>query len=198
MVEPRSAEQAWEPGRTTAMVPCSWLEIRWGLCTGQTGQLLPSPPFSLRLWAGHPPSPHPEPRLHPVIPARHRSGPPAASLPPGAARQKGVLTMSGARVSGRLALGEILATGDVLYPVDFSVGGGAVGRADRKALRGWAAQPKPPPPRGLQAPLRPAFWSLVPQSSFSLGTRTWMVVLGLLVASQGLLRDGLPSARGGE
>ena len=104
--------------------------------------------------------------------------------------------MSGARVSGRLALGEILATGDVLYPVDFSVGGGAVGRADRKALRGWEAQPNPPP--GLQAPLHPGFRSLVPQSSFSLGTRTWMVVLGLLVASQGLLRDGLPSARGGE
>lgn len=32
MVGPRSAGQAWDPGRTTAMVPCSWLEMRWGLC----------------------------------------------------------------------------------------------------------------------------------------------------------------------
>lgn len=40
-----------------------------------------------------------------------------------------VLTVSGARVSGRLELGEILATGGVLYPVDFSVGREAVGRA---------------------------------------------------------------------
>ena len=40
-----------------------------------------------------------------------------------------VLTVSGARVSGRLELGEILATGGVLYPVDFSVGREAMGRA---------------------------------------------------------------------
>ena len=32
MAGPRSAGQAWDPGRTTAMVPCSWLEMRWGLC----------------------------------------------------------------------------------------------------------------------------------------------------------------------
>lgn len=38
LVEPRSAEHAWDPGRTTAMVPCSWLEIRWGLCAGWTRQ----------------------------------------------------------------------------------------------------------------------------------------------------------------
>lgn len=61
LVEPWSAEQAWDPGRTTAMVPCSWLEMRWGFCMGSAGQpgwarLLPSALFSVPLWAGHPPT----------------------------------------------------------------------------------------------------------------------------------------------
>lgn len=51
-----------------------------------------------------------------------------------------VLTMSGARGSGGLAPGEILATGDVLYP-NFSVGGEAVGRTGWEELGGPAAQP---------------------------------------------------------
>lgn len=34
LVQPRSAGQARAPGLTTAMVPCSWLAMRCGLCTG--------------------------------------------------------------------------------------------------------------------------------------------------------------------
>lgn len=34
LTEPRLTEQARDPGRTTAMVPCSWLEMCWELCTG--------------------------------------------------------------------------------------------------------------------------------------------------------------------
>lgn len=60
-MEPRSAEQARAPGRTTAMVPCSWLEMCWGLCTGQAGEpggtsCCPRPVLSGRPQAGHPPA----------------------------------------------------------------------------------------------------------------------------------------------
>lgn len=64
------------------------------------------------------------------------------------------LTMSGARGSGRLAPGEILATGDVPYPRDFSVGGEAVGRTGWEALRGVgssAPRPQTPPSCGARA-----------------------------------------------
>lgn len=67
-MEPRSAEQARAPGRTTAMVPCSWLEMRWGLCTGRAGEpgrgpLLPSA-LALRETLGRSPA-RSEPCLHP-------------------------------------------------------------------------------------------------------------------------------------
>jgi hypothetical protein len=36
--EPLSGGQALEPGRTTATVECSWLEMHCGVCTGWVGQ----------------------------------------------------------------------------------------------------------------------------------------------------------------
>lgn len=98
----------------------------------------------------------------------------------GAAWQRGVglgarvLTVSGARVSGRLALGGILAAGDVLEPVDFSAGGGAVGGADQEALRGLRSsvlQPEAPQPCGAQLsglfPPAPSLGGLAPGRSSS-------------------------------
>ena len=213
MTEPRLAEQARDPGRTTAMVPCSWLEMCWGLCPGGMGQpgwgwLLPSALSSVRPWAGHPPalslaSTHVTwssgvPAWHGPC-AWHTAGLEAASLLPRAARgEEGVgsgflsLTMSGARGSGRLPPGEILATGDVPYPTGLSVGGEAEGRLAGRCSEGPAQR------TGLPGPGAPASRPPPPPSSpSSPWTRTCVVVLRLLTASQWLLSDGLPGAQGG-
>lgn len=58
------------------------------------------------------------------------------------------LTTSGARVSAGLALGEILAPGDMRY-AGFSVGG-------KRWLRGLVVRRLRPPPRGLLRPVLPA------------------------------------------
>ena len=119
---------------------------------GQSGwaRLLPSALFSVRPWAGLPPT------LSLLPPSSHGAqdsllGTRIGTLPcawhtaglavlasfsgcPGRGRGgfRGsgslTLTMSGVRASGRLGLGEILAIGDVPYTPGLSVGGGTEGR----------------------------------------------------------------------
>lgn len=179
-------EQAQAPGRTTAMVPCSWLEICWGLCTGWAwsawvglaGALCPCSLWDLgqvthRLWALPPPM---------LNGAQGSLSVPEDSMWHVAGVGRGglgslVLTMSEAHGSGRLAPGEILATGDILCS-SFSVGGNVLDRPGwemaQPLSRGplaWDTRPPPPasqhllpvdwhpgggprPPRGLLAASR--------------------------------------------
>lgn len=210
MAEPRSAEQARAPGRTTAMVPCSWLEIRWGLYTNGGG-------WGVGAWQSARGPGHglclrslrdlgqgtrcPVLRLHP------RQMKPRGL---GAAERTGTwhvglgflaLTTSGALGSAALALGEILTPGDVRY-TSFSAGGKASAEekgGEAAPPSGPARGPRPsgptlrPRPRPRPCRLRPAP-PLGPQPARSLRTRTWGVVLGLL--SRQLLLGGLPGTWG--
>lgn len=221
LVEPWSAEQAWDPGRTTAMVPCSWLEMCWGFCMGWAGQpgwawLLPSALFSVPLWAGHPPTLSLASTLvtwSSGLPAWHEDGHvPCARHTARLAVLVSFLGCPGRGRSGFRGAGcgiphphhvrgpclrQIGTWGDFghwrcpVYPQPFC------GRRDRgqdgwEGLRGVSSAPGP------RAPWSQAAQPPLPPHPPLLWTCTCMVILCLLVASQWFLSDSLPGTQGGE
>lgn len=210
LAEPRLAEQARDPGRNTAMVPCSWLEMCWGLCTGWTGQPRWGSAWTSALSLCDPFTSTQVPRGSGALLGGSTGTCPmgwlgclaqsrATSLPSRAACERGVrlgplpspCPGPGARAGwppGRFWPRETSCTPPAFLweKQQRQDGWGALRGAAQPRPKGswpWGAQPAGLPRPHLTVSLGPA--------------RTWVVVLSLRVASQRLLRDGLLGAQGG-